>query len=96
MMLAQLRRKNRRRPRRLVDLKLSDMNFDDLAWNAVQINPNNFVHLVELKIREMPRVRKIWMSGKIYYKTPKGYLIPEELWVLNKEKFLKMIEEGEL
>ena len=41
-------------------------------------------------------VVKVWMNGKIYYRTPKGYLIPERDFIRNREKYLTMIAQGEL
>lgn len=88
-MLGQLFRRKRRvrRP--------TPGDLDELAWEAVKLNPTNFLAYINWKAKQL-RPKKIWMNGKFYYKTPRGHLIPEEIWVLNREKFLKMIEEGEL
>ena len=43
-----------------------------------------------------PRVVKVWMYGRIYYRTPKGYLIPEREFIRNREKYIAMIKRGEL
>lgn len=85
-----------RRKRKVHRPTPAERYLDQLAWNAVEVNPNNFFAYIDWKAKQLKKPKKIWMNGKFYYQTPKGYVIPQEAWVLNKEKFLKMINEGEL
>lgn len=82
----------------LIRRRTTNERLDQLAWEAVKMNPNNLIAYLNWKKKQLRgrRAIRIWMNGKTFYQTPRGYLIPEETWLLNREKFEKLIEEGRL